>query len=68
MMIIPVTDLTWDLCTALLGDAPVVHGTETFVVVSEGDAPTQIFAWELEEHLPADNARHMDIRVFTERD
>ena len=67
MMIIPVTDVTWELCTALLGDSPVVHGTPTFVKVEEGDAPTQIFAWELEQHLPADNAMSIDVMVYTER-
>lgn len=64
MLMIAVTDETWELCTALLGDTPVVHGTETFVIFGKDFAPEQIFAWELERYLPANDTRQVTVEIF----
>lgn len=66
MMIIPVKKETLELCTALLGDTPTIHATPSFVVV-EGQTANQIMAWELEENLPASDARPVEILIYTER-
>lgn len=67
MTIIPVTKDTLELCTALLGDTPTIHGTPTFVICGDGQAAEQIFAWELEERLPAQRARSARIIIYKER-
>lgn len=68
MMIIAITEETYELCTALNGgEPPVVHGTPTFLVWNPPEATIQCFAWELEDILPADNAKPVELIIYTER-
>lgn len=67
MMAIPVNDDTFELCTHLLGDSPINHGTPSFVVIKDGRPPEQVLAYFLESVFPANNAVHTKLTVYTER-
>lgn len=70
MMLIEITEATYELVTALnRGEPPTVHGTRSFFVWRGNDPNakhTQCFPWELEEYFPAENTRRGAIIMYTD--